>query len=281
MENKNGYYDFEQNLLKASQSDNIKESIKEWAEITRKYNCKETCICNRKIKNVVFMFNNLTNNTIMVGTGCFKKFGFNASHKTIHPVLKDILSNFFEKGEYVKINDIYLYCKYVESKLKDYYRTEILCESSIYGLERIKEAIVYLINNEGLKYMEEIISEIDDKINRLRFEREKRREEELEIIRKEEERCEEIKRIDKERELKAWQETARENERIKLEREERKRKEAECLIRQKERQLMEQECGCGIQYGYICNCKNPYYIILKINQELYCNNCKNWKCRCG
>ena len=38
------------------------------------------------------------------------------------------------------------------------------------------------------------------------------------------------------------------------------------------------ECACGL--SKICKCKNPEYIIIKINKQLYCNYCSNWKCRC-
>jgi hypothetical protein len=121
------HYDFERNLLKASSSDTMEDAVKEWAEIvTKEYECKQTCICNRKIKCVIFMYNSLTYKTIMVGTGCFRKFGLNTGCKSIQPVLRNILKDFFEKGEYSKVGDINLYSEYVERKLREHYMSRIL-----------------------------------------------------------------------------------------------------------------------------------------------------------
>ncbi len=40
------------------------------------------------------------------------------------------------------------------------------------------------------------------------------------------------------------------------------------------------DCGCGIQFKNICNCNNPQYILDKLSNNLHCNSCKKWKCRC-
>ena len=46
------------------------------------------------------------------------------------------------------------------------------------------------------------------------------------------------------------------------------------------RRYLNSECGCGIEHKNICNCKLPNVITLKNNNEIWCNNCNKWKCRC-
>jgi hypothetical protein len=40
------------------------------------------------------------------------------------------------------------------------------------------------------------------------------------------------------------------------------------------------KCNCNINVLHICSCNNPKYILSKPNNELYCDNCNKWKCRC-
>jgi len=63
-----------------------------------------------------------------------------------------------------------LYCEYVESKLKEYYMSQI---SDITNLEQIREDVLYLLNVEGLKYMEEVLNNVECKIDDLREEHRK------------------------------------------------------------------------------------------------------------
>lgn len=66
-----------------------------------------------------------------------------------------------------------------------------------------------------------------------------------------------------------------------IEREERKLiQEAEIKIDTKldrKKQFL-RDCECGL--SKVCNCNNPEYIIVKLNKQLICKNCENWKCRC-
>jgi len=66
---------------------------------------------------------------------------------------------------------------------------------------------------------------------------------------------------------------------------ERQRKELEeneKLERERQRKEFKKQitCACGIQFQNICHCEIPDYILFKINNELLCQNCTNWKCRC-
>jgi hypothetical protein len=148
----------------------------------------------------------------MVGRGCYRKFGLGGGRGSIHPALKSVLSNILEKGEYTKINDVLLYCKYVECKLTEYYMSQITPAAQITSLEILREEVLYLIDREGLKYMGKVLSEIDGRIAVLEVEREEKERLEREALEKDrlerEQRRkalidEEEKRVERERERKA------------------------------------------------------------------------------
>ena len=39
-------------------------------------------------------------------------------------------------------------------------------------------------------------------------------------------------------------------------------------------------CPCGLKYENICKCNNPTFELVKINQQLFCKRCNNWRDRC-
>ena len=61
------------------------------------------------------------------------------------------------------------------------------------------------------------------------------------------------------------------------ERETLKQKEEEKKNRQDE---MKNLCNCGIMIQKICKCKIPQYQLNKLSNNLFCEKCDNWKCRC-
>jgi hypothetical protein len=67
---------------------------------------------------------------------------------------------------------------------------------------------------------------------------------------------------------------------------EQERKEEEIEIKKAEKLKKENEekqkqlCKCGIMIVNICICKNQNYELHKQNNNLFCINCKKWKCRC-
>ena len=59
-----------------------------------------------------------------------------------------------------------------------------------------------------------------------------------------------------------------------------KQKEEE-RIKNEEEEKMRQSCKCGIMMKYICICEKPKYVTVKIsNNNLFCEKCNKWKCRC-
>ena len=86
---------------------------------------------------------------------------------------------------------------------------------------------------------------------------------EKEILRKREEEIE-IERKKREQERKEEEQEIKKAEKLKKENEE------------KQKQL----CKCGIMIVNICICKNQNYELHKLNNNLFCINCKKWKCRC-
>jgi hypothetical protein len=92
---------FNENLLKLSQSSDIKIAKTEWYEIYKetKENGMEygLCICQHKIKHIIYMFNKYTKKTISVGTGCCKKFKLQ-QNKLNNRILEDVFKNIFIKG---------------------------------------------------------------------------------------------------------------------------------------------------------------------------------------
>uniref|UniRef100_A0A6C0EFJ4 Uncharacterized protein n=1 Tax=viral metagenome TaxID=1070528 RepID=A0A6C0EFJ4_9ZZZZ len=86
---KDAVYKFNENILKLSLNANIDNAKLEWEKILEDKN-DGLCICQHKIKNIIYMYNILTKKTIMVGSRCYKKFNFN--NTTIKSkILKDIL----------------------------------------------------------------------------------------------------------------------------------------------------------------------------------------------
>ena len=119
-------YDFNSNLLKASESKNIDEAKTEWFIVRKEERDINSgrCICNRKIKNITFLYNIRTKLNIMVGSSCFNKFKMD-SVKLGNKVLRCILSNNLEKGEYEIIDNIIIYSDDVKDQLIIYFKHKI------------------------------------------------------------------------------------------------------------------------------------------------------------
>ena len=39
-------------------------------------------------------------------------------------------------------------------------------------------------------------------------------------------------------------------------------------------------CKCGIPMNNICKCSNPRHTLQTLNNQMFCNSCSCWKCRC-
>jgi hypothetical protein len=207
---KKAKFNFEANLLNLSDSNDFVKAIKEWNFIYKeKYEHQDkTCVCNHKVKNCIFLYNKITKKTIIVGTECYKKFGFekkkNSTRKTIyHQMLIEMLT----KGEYESLEDGLLeYSKNCEEEVKQHYK-ERMETDDLEDLKDLFDEVNYLIKEFNLNYLVSIRKEISVKINDIKTEQkiaeelEKKRKEELEKKRIEEERIlrEELEKKRKER----------------------------------------------------------------------------------
>jgi hypothetical protein len=124
----NARHKFKTNLLKASYSPDFEIAKTEWAKIDEERDLDECdsqlCICQRKVRNIIYMYNKTTNKSIFVGTKCYNKFEFK-SHKIKDEVYRNILLDAIRKGEYEVIDDIVIYSEYVMNRHIEYYRNII------------------------------------------------------------------------------------------------------------------------------------------------------------
>lgn len=203
---KKAKFNFEANLLKLSDSDDFVKAIKEWNFIYKeKYEHQDnTCVCNHKVKNCIFLYNKITKKTIIVGTECYKKFGFEKKKKsTRKTIYQQMLIEMLTKGEYESLEDGLLeYSKNCEEEVKQHYK-ERMETDDLEELEDLFDEVNYLINEFNLDYLVSIKIDIIEKIVNIKklLEEEKKRKEELKKKRIEEERIlrEELKKKRKER----------------------------------------------------------------------------------
>jgi hypothetical protein len=119
-------YNFNNNLLKASISDNIEDAHKEWQVIcTHDRNDTDAhCICGHVVKNVKYMYNIKNKKTIIVGCVCFKKFNLN-NKKLSNKIFKNVLQKVLQKGEYKNIDDIDQYCENIKIELINHFKDRL------------------------------------------------------------------------------------------------------------------------------------------------------------
>ena len=175
MENNTAKYKFNTNLLKASQSINLEDAKKEWKIIyeEKREENDGLCICQRKVKNIIYMYNIKTQNTIIVGTVCCKKFEMNKD-KLSNTILYNLLKTNLIKGEYTNINNIVTYCNSVNEQLIQHIQEEF--ETIINNYNQSKEGlnknltellniIIDLIQQYNLEYLQDIYIIIKNKLN--------------------------------------------------------------------------------------------------------------------
>lgn len=125
MPKKDAKYKFDTNLKSASCNKELEHAKKEWKVICKEKRDKQDglCICQRKIKNIIYMYNLKTKKTIIVGLKCHEKF--NMENSKVNTILSTLLNNHIEKGEYLNINNIITYCKSIEEQLLKYIQDEL------------------------------------------------------------------------------------------------------------------------------------------------------------
>jgi len=304
-------YKFDANLLKLSRSKDIEIAKKEWREIFREEREERNglCICQHTLKNIIYMYNIFTKYTISVGTGCCKKFKL----KTVgidNNILKNVLSEMISAGEYKIIDDVLEYTCDIQTQMIKY----IMKEYKYFYCEELLTDVKMLIDNYGLSYLQSVYDELISRREHERIEREKEREErekereerEKEREEREKEREERIRkiheRIESERKNKEREKIKKEEEekeRIKLEEENiplptieysdfswKKKYGADGKVywydhsKRISTYTNPKNCNCGIAKINICACKTPKYKLIKLSNNLFCESCNTWKCRC-
>jgi hypothetical protein len=270
----NKLYKFDIHLLELSQNKDLETAKKEWEVIYIEKRADKTglCICQHTIKNINYVKHRFTKQIIHVGTTCCKKLQIK-----LNPCNNNIYQTIMKmnmKGEYKVIDNLLEYVQNVQQEL-------IKCiehkyKKDITNLEKLKELsneIKYLINTYDLKDLQNIYDEIMNKIisiERIEFERKETTR--IEFERKE------ITRIEFERkELERKEIERKETKRIKIERKEIE-ENIDKLLHKNQSQIF--YCSCSIMEKHICICETPNYVLQKINNNLYCVNCRKWKCRC-
>ena len=235
-------YNFNKNLIKASYKKDLYDAKNEWCIIgneSREYQ-NGLCICQRKVKHIIYMYNLKTNLTIMVGSKCAKKFELTNNSLLNNNILRKILQSNLQKGDYEIIDNIIIYSNKIEEQFKKYFQSKIDNNLiNLLALLDIQNELKELINTYSLIYLNNIYETLNIQINKIKAKQEQ--------------------------EIKAKQES-----------DEKAKKEADKIIYQKTLiPIILHECFIDI-----CKCKIPDYELIKANKQYYCNYCNKWKCRC-
>lgn len=118
-------YKFNENLLKLSKNKNLEFAKTEWREIYRESRTEKTglCICQHRLKNIIYMYNIYTKYTITVGSDCCKKFNLQLV-KLDNTILKNVIGQMLVRGEYEYniIDNILEYTNDIQNQLIKYIR---------------------------------------------------------------------------------------------------------------------------------------------------------------
>jgi len=169
MSEKSSKYKFDKNLLELSTAQEIDEAKKEWY-----YICNETrqsddghCICNHKIKHVVYLYNKTTKKAISVGSACYKKFNLDAE-KMSSPTFNYVLRDAIEKGKYTMIGNVMQFSDEIIDHLiecfwRAYDNVKYMKDARWDFLNTVKA----LMDEYSLNYLESFYHEIHDDVVKL------------------------------------------------------------------------------------------------------------------
>ena len=144
-------YNFQQNLLKASESNDIIEAKMEWKMMSeQKVQNRVLCICNHKISNVTYFLNTKTKNIINIGSTCKNKFGMDNIPKIKNKLILKFLSKNLKNNEYGCITDIKKYCEDVQKELFEYLESKI--EKYILNNKKLQTYKDYIFRFRKLKF---------------------------------------------------------------------------------------------------------------------------------
>lgn len=160
-------YNFDRNLIKASYKKDLYGAKREWQILTKETRKRQDglCICQRKVKHIIYMYNPKTKLTIIIGSKCAKKFELNDAKPLPNNILKEILSKSLEKGEYEIIDNIITYSNNIEEQIIKYFQNKIKSINNNQNkLFEIKNEIKELIDVYSLKYLNNIYETLNSKI---------------------------------------------------------------------------------------------------------------------
>ena len=160
-------YNFERNLIKLSEKQDIESALSEWCFIMKeKRESKDIpCICQHKVRHAKYMYNVKTMKTIIVGSSCYKKFNLTIPQMR-NTIYRNILVNILEKGEYTLIDDVLEYSEQVQYEVIKHFQNEIR-NAEVKALECLLEEVKELVYDYGLMYLNDIIYKIQKQIKLL------------------------------------------------------------------------------------------------------------------
>ena len=128
------------------------------------------CACGRKIKNACYYINRLTGKLLCAGSSCSGKFTTEVKNK-VNRIYGNVLIGFMNKGTFVDIMEPG-YSESVKRALIEYIRSEM--KPNLVSLALLHKEVEDLINNyTQLEYLNPILSEIVETIQRLKDEEKK------------------------------------------------------------------------------------------------------------
>jgi hypothetical protein len=154
---------FDKNLLKASvNKEDLLEAMKEW-RCFREEECseKKTCICNSKIKNVLYFLNTQNGNIICCGTVCCNKFEQRAiDNKPLYKIL-NLINPYNEYRQFLTIQE---YLDYAKDELNAFMAKEIESSSKFEQLILLLDNINNINKSYGLDIFNAHIETIKQKL---------------------------------------------------------------------------------------------------------------------
>ncbi len=179
---------FNKNLFEASENKtNIEETKKEWEIINeeKRKDLDRLCICQHKIKNVIYLYNKHTKNIINCGVECVKKFQMENNEKMKKGMMREVLSKVLrekktEDEKYEMRWSLEKYLPDVKMNLINLIDREL--STSKYDMDKLGELrikIKELIEEYRITYLDDVLVNIMDTIQELKEKKEEERRREL------------------------------------------------------------------------------------------------------
>jgi len=205
-------FKFDKNIMELSYTGDLSQLHTEWIQLgyEERYDNSTRCICGHKIKNTYRYLNTKTAHMINVGSECVKKLRLN-NCRNAKSIFRDFISGI--PGEYECISDLIKYSvdnwKLFLQIVKDKVNTDWNNTNGLIELDKIIQ--ILSLKNIDCEEIVQIMHNVSNEI--------KKREEKLELIRKNKEEFEK-KRLVEENQLKK---EFKEREKRLIEREEREK----------------------------------------------------------